>query len=159
MKTFLRISLFLLICFGAILMVRHGDMSLSPVCPPDMPAQASFLQSGYDVSRLEPRGNWVACGTDHQEQTNWCRVTDAHGDVVYEGDYLPVSGRVPVPTERIELSRSDPDKLWVKGPAEGGPVPVIPLSSGEVLVPAADRDALATRWAQNPSELQALSAQ
>ena len=140
-------------------MVRHGGMSMRPALPADMPAQASFLQSGYDISRLEPRGSWIACGTDHRQETNWCRVTDARGDVVYEGDYLPLHGQAPLPLEKIELSRADPDKLWITGPVEGGPVPVFPLANGNVLVPAADRDALATRWAQNPSELRAIARQ
>ena len=97
--------------------------------------------------------------TDYPQQTNWCRVTDAKGDVVYEGDYLPLHGLAPLSLDNLQVGRADPDKLWVKGPVEGGPVPVIPLVSGDVLVPAADREALATRWAQNPAELQALTGQ
>ena len=115
------------------------------------------LQSGYDVSHLEPRGNWVACGIDSEQQTNWCRVTDARGEVVYEGDYLPLRSQAPLSLTSIRLGYAAPDRLWVRGPDEGSPVPVIPLASGDVLVPAADRDALAARWAQNPAELQALT--
>ena len=130
---------------------------MRPALPSDMPAQAQFMQSGYDIAHLEPTGAWIACGTDRAAQANWCRVTDAHGQVVYEGDYLPLRNQVPLPLDRIELSHSDPTKLWVSGPTEGAPVPVIPLVDGDFLVPSADRDALADRWAGDPQELQNLS--
>ena len=134
-------------------------MAMHPALPSDMPAQSRFMQSGYDVAHLEPTGAWVACGTDRAEQANWCRVTDSHGQVVFEGDYLPLSSPTPIPLELIALSQTDPARLWVKGPSEGSPVPVIPLVNGDVLVPMSDRDALADRWAGNPQELRNLSVQ
>ena len=50
----------------------------------------------------------------------------------------------------------DANDIWVQGPAENGPVPVIPLSNGIILVPYADSDALADRWATNPDEINRL---
>ena len=159
MNNSLRFSGFLLLCLGCFLLVRHGNTALHPALPSDMPAQAQFMQSGYDIAHLEPTGEWIACGTDRAEQANWCRVTDAGGQVVYEGDYLPLHGQNALPLEGIHLSHADPTKLWVSGPVEAAPVPVIPLVGGEVLVPASDRDALADRWAGHPQELQNLSGQ
>ena len=132
---------------------------MHPALPSDMPAQAQFMQSGYDIAHLEPTGAWIACGTDRAEQANWCRVTDAHGQVVYEGDYLPLRSQAPLTLSQINLSHADPAKLWVSGPSEGSPVPVIPLVGGDILVPSADREALADRWASNPQELESLSVQ
>ena len=159
MKTLLRIASFLLLSVAVLFLINHGRVAMSPARPSDMPAQAQFMQSGYDVAHLEPTGDWVACGTDRPEQSNWCRVTDARGEVVYEGDYLPVRGQNPLPLDRIELGHVDPRNLWVNGPTEGSPIPIIPLVGGDVLVPVGDREALADRWAGNPQELQTLSGQ
>ena len=158
-KFLIRLSVFCLVCFGCIQLLRHGRSAMQPTLPSDMPSQSRFMQSGYDVARLEPTGNWIACGTDRTEQANWCRVTDAHGQVVFEGDYLPLRSQTPLPLDRIQLSRANPSSLWVHGPSEGSPVPVIPLASGDVLVPLVDREALADRWSGNPQELQSISAQ
>ncbi len=119
-----------------------------------------FMQSGYGISRLELEGNWVACGMYVAEQSDWCRVTDAHGAVVYEGDYLPLRSPHALLLGSIEVSsQSDPARLWVKGPAEGSPVSIIRLVGGKILVPADDRDALAGRWTSNRQELQNLMGQ
>ena len=131
-----------------------------PTLPKDMPAQAQFMQSGYDVAHLEPTGAWVACGTDRAEQANWCRVTDAHGQVVYEGDYLPLLPRDGPAARGDQPAPCRSGKaLGSRGLRESAPVPVIPLSNGDFLVPIADRQALADRWAGNPQELQNVAGQ
>ncbi len=120
--------------------------------PRDMPANAKFLQSGFDVATNEPQGDWVACSLHSADGLDWCRVTDQKGTVLYEGDFLPVNSTQPVGDDQLQVAGANPRKIWVKGPVEGGPVPAIPLTSGSVLVPASDRYALMQRWASDPTE-------
>ncbi len=149
----------LFVTAGLGLVVVHGADALHPQLPPDMPGDAHFVQSGYDLLRNEPEGDWIACRTDLQQNTDYCRVTDAHGNVIYEGDFLPVNSEEPVAARDLRFAARDLRQLWVKGPAEAGPVPVIPLAGGQLLVPADDSLALADRWARDPDELTRLQVQ
>ena len=124
-----------------------------------MPADSHFIQSGYDIQHNEAQGDWIACKLDEAQGSDWCRITDAHGMVVFQGNYMPVNSLAPVPNDRMQLANVSVSSLWVPGPVEGGPVPVIPLASGEILVPAVDRDALSDRWAKNPDELRHIQGQ
>ena len=153
MRTSNKLAFALLAVVGTILILRHADMAIHPALPKDMPAGASFVSVGYDLQHLEAKGEWIACSTDTEQNADFCRVTDARGEVVYEGDFMPLRGAQPVPADQLQMARISAEHLWVRGPAEEGPVPVIPLMNGKVLVPAADSDALADRWTNNPLEL------
>ena len=154
-----RLALLLILAAGTFFLIRHGNMAINPSLPTDMPRGAHFVQSGYDVAHLEARGDWVACSTDSAQNTDFCRVTDQHGNVVYEGDFLPLRSENPVSAEDLQVARIDADHLWVQGPAEEGPVPVIPLANGQMLVPADDNEALADRWRNNPAEFRRLEGE
>jgi hypothetical protein len=140
------------------LAVRHGQVAMEAARPKDMPEGAHFIQSGYDVNTNEPKGNWVACKVDEVQTTNWCRVTDARGMVVYEGFFLPVNSSVPAQESELKIAVNSVSKLWVRGPAEEAPVPVIRLENGKLLVPLADRDALNQRWREDSSEYNAVTS-
>lgn len=142
-----------------VLVVRHGLSALRPVVPGDMPRDAHFVQSGYDLRRNEPQGDWVACSADANQPANFCRVTDTHGMVIYQGDFLSVHSGKAVSKANLRFAARDPRSLWVEGPVEAAPVPVIPLADGQILVPAADSDALAVRWSRDPDELTRLELQ
>jgi hypothetical protein len=120
-----------------------------------MPSDSRFVQSGYDLQRNEPEGDWISCSTTspYGHDADYCRVTDNHGTVIFQGDFMPVRGSQPVAPGRLQVAAMDADKLWVEGPAEESPVPVITLTNGAILVPADDSDALADRWARDPQEL------
>ena len=152
--------LLILVALVAItFLVRHGMMAMRPSRPSDMPADSTFVQSGYDIGRNEFQGNWVACGADREQQTNWCRVTDNRGDVLFQGDFVPLTGGSAVSPQALIVGTVQPEKLWVHGPAEDAPVPVIPLAGGTLLVPVADREALSDRWSSHPEEFAGLAAE
>jgi hypothetical protein len=148
-----KLVLSLFITAGTVMVVRHGADALKPIVPRDMPANAYFVQEGYDVDRNEPTGDWIACRADGAQNADYCRVTDARGSVIYQGDFLPVNGSDPVPASELKIAVAGDDKIWVNGPAEGSPVPVLPLADGNILVPADDSYALGNRWTNNPEEL------
>jgi hypothetical protein len=153
MRTSNKLAVTLLAVVGTILILSHANTAIHPTLPTDMPRGADFVPVGYDLSHLEAKGDWIACSTDTAQNADFCRITDARGEVVYQGDFMPLGGVEPVPANQLQVARINAEHLWVKGPAEGGPVPVIPLLNGEVLVPADDSEALADRWVNNPLEL------
>ncbi len=160
MRATSRIFLSLLLTFCLFMLVRHGASALRPVRPSDMPPGATFMQSGYNLQRNEPTGEWVACSLNPQRDADFCRVTDTHGTVIFQGDYLPLRSRTPVANPDLHPSAdASVEKLWVRGPAESLLVPVIPLVNGTILVPADDSEALADRWSRNPEELARMSLQ
>jgi hypothetical protein len=157
MNTSSRLAVALLVSVGLVVAVKQGATALRPALPKDMPVGSHFIQSGYDLQRNEPTGDWIACSADAEQNADFCRVTDAHGNVIFQGDFLPVNSSRPVPAENLRFAAEDPRHLWVKGPVEQGPVPVIPLANGQLLVPAADSGPLADRWARDPDELTRLA--
>ena len=153
MSLFGKTALFAVVAFGSVIAVRHAERGMNASVPKDMPEDSHFLPSGFNVANNEQTGDWIACRVDAQQATDWCRVTDQRGMVVYQGDFLPLNSAAPLPGNALAVASTDPQKMWVRGPAEAGPVPVIPLQGGNVLVPAADRDALRQRWAVDSTEI------
>jgi hypothetical protein len=140
--------------FAALLVfiAYRARTALHATLPPDMPASSRFVATGYDIADNESLGLWIACRPDLQQPSDWCRVTDQRGTVVFEGQFLPVDSPQPVPAAKLVIAPVDKATLWTSGPAEQSPVPVIPLEDGQRLVPAADRLAFLTRWADHPEE-------
>jgi hypothetical protein len=137
-----------------IFLAYQADNSLHAAVPANMPASARFIQTGYDVSDNEALGRWVACRLDPVQSSDWCRVTDQAGYVVFEGQFLPLDSDTPVPESGLHFAKLDKDRLWTNGPTEQLPIPVLPLANGQVLVPVPDRGALIARWANDPEESQ-----
>ncbi len=137
--------------FG-VLGLLHAGRALHASRPADMPADAQFLSSGYDIEHNEAQGAWVACRVDALEATDWCRMTDQNGQVVFQGAYLPVGSANALPSDRLRVAVINPQKLWVQSPAHQVPEPVLPLASGGMLVPAEDEYALEQRWRADPRE-------
>ena len=148
-----KLTLSIVLAAGVVLIATHGFAALRPALPKNMPEDSLFVQSGYDIQSNEPTGDWIACQADSYQGTDTCRVTDAHGSVIFQGEFMPINGSRPVAGSQLRLANISLKNLWVDGPAEGGPVPVLPLEGGEVLVPSDDVYALTYRWRNNPEEL------
>ncbi|SNT27157.1 hypothetical protein SAMN05421770_106227 [Granulicella rosea] len=157
-----RIEKLAIVTFGvlsAVIVINHADSAMHASIPQDMPANAKFEQSGFNLNRNEATGNWIACRPELSENGDWCRVTDQKGTVVFQGNFLPVDSNRVVPSSELQIATVDPEKMWVKGPVEQGPVPVISLANGKVLVPAEDRTALNDRWLSDPEEYKRATGQ
>lgn len=151
-----RFILFLLAIVGGYFLVVHGDRALHASVPKDMPRDANFIQTGYDLDHNEAEGQWIACRNDYAENNAFCRVTDSHGIVVYQGAFSPYDYSPPPPNDQLQVAGTA-SNIWVTGPSSQALVPVIPLRNGKLLVPTQDREALADRWARNPEELHQIS--
>ena len=143
----------LLLCIAAVVgsLVYRADSSLNPALPKDMPSDSRFLQTGYDLSRNERRGQWVACHGAGSAGTA-CRITDSNGIVIFEGEFLAVRNAKADEGDAEDTTPASGTLSWVNGPVEGTPVPLIPMSDGSFLVPLADRGPLLDRWNQHPEE-------
>jgi hypothetical protein len=150
---------FVLVCCVVLLAVGlfyRANFSLDPARPNNMPENSRFIPTGYDLEHNERKGSWVSCASGDGDAVRFCRVTDAHGSVIFQGDFLAVRGAGTSPTYAAELAKSGLG--WVNGPYEGSPVPVIPMTDGSVLVPQDDRDALIDRWNAHPDEWKKLQS-
>ena len=132
-----KIVLFALVLCAVILAVRHGGSAMQASLPKDMPENAHFLQSGYDINTNEAKGNWIACRVDAEQGVNWCRVTDAHGMVVFEGNYLPIDSSSPVPESELKIAADSP--VQVVGERAGGVLAGAGDSSGQWEAAGAER--------------------
>jgi hypothetical protein len=147
--------LFFCICLVGVMLIYRGNQAMDPALPKDMPTNSRFIATGYDLAHNERKGTWVACQPDGNGIT-FCRVTDAHGIVIFQGDYVPVRDSRSVADGGAQNGSASSTLKWVQGPFEGAPVPMIPMSDGSWLVPLTDRDALVDRWNRNPDEWQKL---
>lgn len=152
MSAYSKAVIFLFAIVAGYFLVVHGDRALNASLPRDMPRDANFVQTGYDVAHNEAQGQWIACRADREQGNDFCRVTDAKGTVVYQGAFEPYDSPESLPNDQLRVA-STSGNIWINGPAENGPIPVIPLSNGKLLVPVQDREALADRWSRNPAEL------
>jgi hypothetical protein len=122
-----------------------------------MPENSRFMPTGYDLEHNERRGSWVSCVPNENGGDEFCRVTDAIGTVIFQGDFLPVRGSGS-PNGGGPSTLANTGLGWVNGPFEGSPVPLIPMTDGSMLVPRDDRDALIDRWNAHPDEWQKLQS-
>jgi len=129
----------------------RANFSLDPSRPDNMPENSRFIPTGYDLEHNERKGTWVSCDSGSGAGDKLCRVTDPHGVVIFQGNFLPVRESGSLPGNGSEALAES--KLgWVNGPLERSPVPVIPMTDGSMLVPRDDRDALIDRWNAHPDE-------
>ncbi|SFS20672.1 hypothetical protein SAMN05421771_3757 [Granulicella pectinivorans] len=125
--------------------------------PVNMPSDSTFIPGKFDYLKLHTRGEWVSCHSDVKSPTDWCRIANQSGDVIFEGKFLPVGMDKPLVDSQIHITSYNIDHHMVTGPTESFEVPVIPLEDGELLVPATDARPLALRWKQHPNELVSLN--
>ncbi len=156
MSAFTKGVLCIVAIVGGYFLIVHGTRALNASLPKDMPRDADFIQTGYDLDHNEAKGQWIACRDDHENNNDFCRVTDPRGTVVYQGAFEPFDYPAALPNDQLRVATRF-SNIWVNGPSEHGPVPVIPLRNGKLLVPVQDRDALADRWSHNPEELRQLN--
>lgn len=154
MSTGTKIVLACCVALLAVGLFYRANIAMDPARPQDMPENSRFIPTGYDLEHNERKGAWVSCASGDGVGDSFCRVTDSHGTVIFQGDFLPVRGAGTSPTYAAGLAKSGLN--WVNGPFEGSPVPVIPMTDGSLLVPRDDRDALIDRWNAHPDEWQKL---
>ena len=149
-----------LLCCAAVVggtLIYRSNIALQPELPGNMPPDSRFIATGYDLEHNEHQGVWIACHPGSSMGDSFCRVTDNRGEVVFQGDYVPVQDARGMRTNTLGATPANATLHWVTGPVEGISVPLIPMTDGTLLVPADDRDALLNRWNQHPEQWQALA--
>jgi hypothetical protein len=127
--------------------------------PPTMPKDSKFIAGDFEYTRMRTRGEWVSCHSDIKSPTDWCRIANQSGDILFEGKFLPLGQDQPLPDSQIKIATYNIDNHWVIGPTETFKVPVVPLEGGAILVPFTDTHTLAARWKAHPEEQQAILKQ
>jgi len=125
----------------------HAHRVLAAHVPNNMPENSKWILTGRSRTNYDKLGLWFACWQSTAIKADHCRITDESGNVHFDGDMLPLSGRSVVADKDLQFAELDPERLWVRGASSDMPVPVLPLANGTQLVPVADRPGLQKRLA------------
>lgn len=150
-------TLFTVVAAAAFAYLSHYIATNRTGTPATMPKDAKFIAGNFEYLHMRTRGEWVSCHSDIKSPTDWCRIADQSGAVLFEGKFLPVGKDKPLPDSQIKIATYNIDNHWVLGPTETFKVPVVPLEDGTVLVPSTDTHSLAARWKAHPEELTAVT--
>ncbi len=145
-------TLFTVIAAAIFAYLSHYIATNRTGTPSTMPRDATFVAGKFEYARMRTRGEWVSCHSDVKSLTDWCRIANQSGDILFEGHFLPVGRDRPLPDSQIRIAAYNIDNHWVIGPTETFKVPVVPLEGGVILVPSTDTHSLATRWHSHPEE-------
>lgn len=139
MTTKLYMRILVCVCAGFVLCVALlADLKMSsdqpPARPARMPTDAVWRPTPSESVALWPHGDWVDCwdeGTrDH------CVLSNATGEIEYDGDFVPLPGEGPVPNARLRPVTSDTITPWMWSKHANRLVPMMQMEDGTVLTPA-----------------------
>lgn len=106
----------------------------SPDRPAKLSASAVWRPTPTESIRLFPHGDWIDC----RQEGKWdrCILTDASGNLEYEGKFIPIPENAPMPEVRLLPTDSDTISPWMWSNHANRLVPMIHLENETVLVPA-----------------------
>jgi len=81
-------------------------------------------------------GWWFGCGMSQSGMTNYCRLVGADGQEVYAGEYLPCSGKSPIPLSSMVLvPPPEAIGMWIADKRLAALAPIGVLRTGDLLLP------------------------
>jgi hypothetical protein len=105
-----------------------------PARPRGVSSDAVWLWAPYVGLPGPRRGDWLSCSVDADWNKCDCRMSDIHGNVLYQGAFLPLeAGSIPHREVDIEIDETREQAVFI-GDAL---VPLVHLKGGGVLIPAA----------------------
>ena len=122
-----------LITAGAVLALWWIDRP--PHRPPDLSANALFIERPNVPFKFRHTGEWLDCRFDERERAARCRLTNMNGWSEFEDVFLPYSGQAPVLPADLVLDRRRTGDLWGGTYEKGTRYPIIYLTNGDVLLP------------------------
>jgi hypothetical protein len=127
------VALPLLWLFGG---VRWLDTQVFPPRrPKNMPENAVWIDApALPISWHH--GWWFGCDMSSSGTANYCRLVMANGEEVYAGEYLPCSGKSPLPVSTMELVQPpDSVEMWIADKRLTALAPIGSLRNGNFLLP------------------------
>jgi hypothetical protein len=84
-------------------------------------------------------GWWFGCGVSDSGASNYCRLVNANGELVYGGEYLSCRNHSPIGETSIRLvSPSSRENMWLFGEGNDGVIGF--LADGNILLPVSLQD-------------------
>jgi hypothetical protein len=111
-----------------------------PRRPRDMPQNSVWIDApALPISWHH--GWWFGCETTSSGTANYCRLVMANGTKVFEGEYLPCEGRLPIPMSKLNLV-PPPDQvgMWIADNRLKDLAPIGALREGDLLLPVVALD-------------------
>ena len=131
------VALVLAVIFG--LMVRASTV---PPKPDGLSPRAIYVEQLHVPFQLTRNADWLDCWFDEHENVDRCKMTDLRGRTEFEDVFLPLPGRKPAPSDRLQfdthltgsvLTSANTNGRWVF-------VPIVFLQDGTVLIPQSRYD-------------------
>ncbi len=111
-----------------------------PARPAQMPTDAVWRPTPSEGVVLWPHGDWVSCRDEGLR--DHCVLTNAAGEVEYDGEFVPLPGEATVPNARLRPVTSDTISPWMWSQHANRLVPILEMEDGTVLTPAESVDDL-----------------
>jgi hypothetical protein len=139
------VAIVLAVIFSAVVVRLHWA-STTPSRLKGMPRNAIWVPAPPAPLDLFPRGVWLGCWLDRERNVNRCKVTDYAGSSIFDEDFSPVIGPVPIAEEQLQLKEVGTMELWAYPEKDRRGVPIVRLKNGSILVPSRDVAELRARF-------------
>lgn len=101
----------------AALMIAGAVLALwwtgrPPRRPPNLSANALYIERGAVPFKLSNTGEWLDCWFDERERAAHCKLTNMNGWSEFEDIFLPYSGQTAVLPADLVLDRRRTGNLW-----------------------------------------------
>ena len=125
-----------IIC-AAIALWRFGR---PPKRPPNLSANALYIERGVVPFKLSNSGEWLDCWFDEHERVDRCKLTNMNGWTEFEDVFLPYTGQASPSRADLVLDRRRTGQLWSGTYEKGTRYPIVYLANGTILLPRSEYD-------------------
>src|SRR5208283_5034715 len=137
MRIFKIIGIAIVLLIGVLVAVLWWTCR-PPQRPPNLPANALYIERGVVPFKLSNSGEWLDCWFDKHELLARCKLTDMNGRAEFEDVFLPYSGQAPISETDLTLDRKRTGTLWGGTYEKGTLYPIVYLSNGDILLPRSE---------------------
>jgi len=131
-KKFSRVVLGTVIIFAAVVLWWLGH---KPRRPRTVSSNALYVLPNNVPFRFHKTGYWLECWFDQHDNVDRCKLTDEHGTVSFEDEFLRCAGCTPLPQSELVLKKWETGRTWIQSCDKRVNVPIIYLPFGETLLP------------------------
>jgi hypothetical protein len=134
LKLILAVAGLVVVFVAASVKVGYWWSNTQPRRPSEVSPDAVFLWAPYVGAPAPRRGRWLACWSVRSTEVD-CRLNDIDGALKYEGAFTSYDRKPVLPSElSIDTQKTRDLGVWI----DHTDVPLVFLSNGRVLIPAAE---------------------
>ena len=128
---------------AALLVLACGIATLwwldrPPQRPPNLSADALFIERPNVPFKVGHTGEWLDCWFDEREGAARCKLTNMNGWLEFEDVFIPYSGQARVSKADLVLDRRGTGTVWGGAYGKGSHYPIVYLTNGDILLPRSE---------------------